>query len=294
MPRWQLVKTEAIQIWVALFLMTFVLPTSWALEIFGEAERWEALIMQSIQSEIAGDLDSALESAEEAYREVSDSEDGLNSSAHGFSLYQLGNLHLKLGQFDMSEPLLHEALGIFRMDEELTPNEKWRFLGFVYRGLITLYEMKDRPDLAETYLKKLVNPPEYARPLDLERASNIMMLAEHYLGTSQLDEAQKAFNKLLSIRSNRLKDEEVAVLSVVGFTGLANVSYQRSDYDGAELFIGKVFDNLNKAPQGLIHGRLASILELSGQIKFRQGFYAAAEHDYREALKVEEKIRTMA
>ena len=289
MPRWQLVKTEAIQIWVALFLMTFVLPTSWALEIFGEAERWEALIMQSIQSEIAGDLDSALESAEEAYREVSDSEDGLNSSAHGFSLYQLGNLHLKLGQFDMSEPLLHEALGIFRMDEELTPNEKWRFLGFVYRGLITLYEMKDRPDLAETYLKKLVNPPEYARPLDLERASNIMMLAEHYLGTSQLDEAQKAFNKLLSIRSNRLKDEEVAVLSVVGFTGLANVSYQRSDYDGAELFIGKVFDNLNKAPQGLIHGRLASILELSGQIKFRQGFYAAAEHDYREALKVEEK-----
>jgi tetratricopeptide (TPR) repeat protein/DNA-binding transcriptional ArsR family regulator len=170
----------------------------------------------------------AYEAAEEYLREADRAGEGLGPSPErSATLYYLGRLHRKRGEYAAAEERLGEALEVDRQCESLPPSDAAATLN----ALGTVAVDRGAHERAESY---------YRQALELQREANnrrgvattLVNLGDLAVETGDPDVAASCFEEALEIAA----DVGVSVVHGAALSGLGRVAAARGDLEAAEAY----------------------------------------------------------
>ena len=288
------------------------------------AETWQELLAQADSLRTAGQYDTALALAQQAF-EITERDFGKVDTATGNALAAMGNLNCDLGQYAVAESLETRALSI--RETVLGPNHpsvanSLNILGvvnmrtanwvaadsFLTRAMRIRIQCFGENDLSvAASLNNLAVMYYYQRKLseagatmeralaiqekvlgkdDIRVAQTLNNLAFTYRDLGHLDQAEPFAQRALAIRESVLPPGHATLGE--SFLCMARMRDDQGKYEEA-LYFEKRALAVYEAAFGGLHPLVASTHGMLGAVYARLGRFAQAQAEYEKALEIREQ-----
>ena len=199
-------------------------------------------------------------------------------------LRDVGNMHVRIGQYQQAQPYLEEYLSFY---EQAQPPDAAK-LANALDGMGTLHMALGRYPQAGTFLlRALALRQGYLGPEHVQTGASLINVGVWHLRTGQYAQALAAHARATTILVKRLGEEHPTIGMALG--------YQAHDYLGLgkpELARDMASQSLSirEKTLGPLHPETARGLTLLGIISMEQGHYAAAQANLEKSLAIRQKV----